>query len=291
MRVRIKNGASRWVDVNSYIEPLICDRPVLIAIDQSKTNTAVIVGTLDNTIIDIMEFSGNDPEFYDKAGDTTVFCRELSYYLEYRLSKLRIVNFYQEAPIGPKKWHKNTEDKSGYSHYKSQMVLTQIRGCLLELGLKMTGRPSIEVVNTDWKGRILPDGYRGRDEKGSHRYLREINMTWWSYTDDVTDAVCIYMYALWHERNKGLIICSDIEKPLYKYQCYMTDRIFVPDKARAFRAEKGLSCDSIASYYTNRTSDVGAVKLDLNTLTLEDISKYAKFMTTHSEPYLVIKRE
>lgn len=290
MRLRVNNGRSTWYDKETYIDPLVFKKPVIVAIDQSKTNTAIVIGSKDKEIYYIAECSGNDKEFYEVAGNTTEFCEELDSFLTKLLARGNLVGFWQEEPILKKPNWKKSKRSNGYDFYKSQMVLTEIRGCLLQTAVKLTGRPSTEVGNMDWKGGILPDGYRGHSEKGSYRFMCDVDPKWVNWTDDVTDALCIYLYAVKTCNSSQNIICTDIEKAEYDYSFSIVDQSAVPENALSFVASNKLSCRDNAVYFINRSSRIGSSKLNVDTLNLEDISKYAVNLYTMSDPYLLVCR-
>lgn len=294
MRLRVNNGRSSWYDTNTYVEPLIGNQPLIVAIDQSKTNCAIIVGTTDRKVIHIAEASGNDPEFYERAGDTTTFCVELTDYLAKLLGRSTIHGMWQEKPIfkdNDSKWYKGKKERGdGYSHFKSQLVLTEIRAALLNFSIKLTGEPSKEVINTEWKGKILPDGYRGQKEKGSWRYLSQLDPKWINYTDDVTDALCIYLYAIATMGPAPIGICNEVEKPVYNYILSIVDSCAVPKTAVHFQVNSNMTCEDNAIYFSNRASGLGAAKLDVMKIPIKEIYTYAVNLYTMSEPYLLVKR-
>lgn len=289
MRLRVNNGRSTWFDKNTYIEPIITEQPLIVAIDQSKTNCAIIIGTKNKKILHIAECSGNDKDFYDKPANTTEYCAELDDYLCKLLKMSTLIGFWQEAPINPWK-KKKGGDSSGYAHYKSQMVLTEIRATLLRISQKLTGRDATEVINTDWKGRILPDGYRGQNEKGSHRYWATVDPKWLYYSHDVTDVLCIYLCAIQDCEKNDCILCVTQEESKFKYGVSIVDSFAVPNSAKQFTFNSKLTCDENATYYANRASGLGAAKLDIMSIQLSDLYKYAVNLYTMSEPYLLVRR-
>ena len=77
MLVVINNSNTFYYTLDSYIEPINTNADLVIAMDPSKTNFAMVVGDPMGNVIEIVEFSGNGRS-KGKAQDTTLYCLEIN---------------------------------------------------------------------------------------------------------------------------------------------------------------------------------------------------------------------
>lgn len=280
MRVRYK-GYSQYWDMRSEVTPLETSTDVMVAIDPSKSNMAVIIGTLAGKELALIEFSGNDKQFYESAMDTTEYLNELCEYLRRFLSKSNVEVVGIEQHIL----------KQGAQYYQSSTVLTELRAGLIQLSLELTRKKAWEINNSAWKGSILPDGYRGKSEKGSLRYLKGLDrVKYQDYNDDMTDVTCIYWYMVKHYygTNNNSIKCSGVEKPERDVGLMIMSDFLIPEGTKQFTYNPKFTLKDNAIYFANRTTESGFAQVPVDSLTLEDIYSYGGVTLPGSNPALYV---
>ncbi len=209
------------VDNNTYtkfwksgdkVNPMRYAGDVVISIDPSKTNMALVVGTPDGDILSCLEFSGNNRR-KGPVMDTSQYCKEVREFLSIYLSKANIYMVGVEQAIG----------KEGFEHYKSSMVLTEIRANILNFFLEVYQIKVIEINNWSWKFAVLPEGYRSKYEKGSKKWFVNTmpNSPYSKYFEaDITDCICIYWYMVSKMCSGYSVYCNKSEPcdiPFYYY--------------------------------------------------------------------------
>ena len=95
--------------------------------------------------------------------DTTVYCEEVRQFLKQYLVNANIYFVGVEQAI----------TKKGMEHHHSNMVLTEIRGNILNFFLDQYNVRVTEINNWSWKAGVLPKGYRGKFEKGSKKWFQD----------------------------------------------------------------------------------------------------------------------
>lgn len=268
MLYRLFNGNIHSFQHGDQVPDLRYYGQVVLCIDPSKTNCAMVIGDPGGEVISIVECSGNNWGT-GKPQDTTVFCSELKEFISSYLSNVEMVAIGLEKAI----------TKKGMEHHHSNMVLTEIRGALLNLFLEKWGfrTQDVEVNNWSWKRYVLPEGYRSQSEKGSIRYFSEYlgDKSYIYYHEaDVTDCLCIYQYVIRDMRNTYRIACTRAEKSSKKYMI----GIMPADanvKFREFDFNPSFSVEENVAFFANRSLKHGQALVDIGRLTLDDIYKHA----------------
>lgn len=263
-----KNG----IIVQTY-EPWYSNKKIAIAIDSSKSNTAIIVGDVYGNVLDDYEIDGKS----DK--DVTV----LSWNQRKELKKL-----FEGAKIqlvGIENIITKKSDTKGKDNpldiHMSRWKITHIFDSLICF-FQDNHNINPELVNQwDWKVDTLPEEYRKRDhKKGSLDYQKAIGSKYAYRSDDVTDAYCIYQFLA---REHGYKNIKEIEEPCSadkQYNCgiYPTSTN-VPPNAKQFVFNMDLTfkqnCDTMV--FNTLYSDVYCyARIPVSYLSIEDIYKYAK---------------
>ena len=211
MMYKLFNGPSRGFQHGDTVPSLDYTGEVVVAIDPSKTNCALVVGDPGGYILSIVEMSGNNWRV-GPVEDTTQYCSEVKEFITKHLAGAKVVKAGLEKAI----------TKRGMEHHHSNMVLTEIRGAILNLFWEVYGfrNNEVEVNNWSWKHAILPEGYRSQSEKGSKRYFSQyLNDKSYVYyfEADVTDCLCIYKYLIRDCKDTYTIACRAAEEPLKKF--------------------------------------------------------------------------
>ena len=229
--------------IGSPVRPLNYFGEVVIAFDPSKTNMAMVVGTPDNQILDCIEFSGNNRK-KGPAMDTSLYCQEVRQYLSTYLANVQLYCVGVEQALNYK----------GMDYYHSNMVLTEIRSNLLNFFLEQFNISVIEVANWSWKFSILPDGYRGKYEKGSKKWFlkNEPDSPYAQYYEaDMTDCLCIYWYLIKEKCSTYNLYCNRVEPKQADFNYYFRS-LEIQDAVRKVLYNPRFPLEANQIYYANR---------------------------------------
>lgn len=176
-----KNGEH----VSNY-EPSYSGQNIVIAIDSSKSNSAIIVGTPRGRVLDDYEIggSGSEVDVYD-------LCKYARSQLKNLFMDAKILFVGIEDII--------TKKSSGYNAglevHQSRAKITAVFNNYVFLFQEYFDITPTFINNWAWKSAILPEAYRTKKhKKGSKDWLRDSGSEYGSRKDDVTDALCIYSY-------------------------------------------------------------------------------------------------
>lgn len=268
----VKNNVEKFYFNNGdHVTPLNKNSEIVIAIDPSKTNMAVLIGSPFEEIYDILEFSGNNRK-RGPAMDTTVYCEQVREFLSKYLVNANIYMVGVEAAIS----------KRGLSYHHSNMVLTEIRGNILNFFLERFHIKVEEINNWSWKYAVLPEGYRSQSEKGSKRYMHDYfpNSSLNDYFEaDVTDVYCIYKYMCTKLCKGYNFVCCRKEEPnenTRKFYIYPSTLTKVAG-ARVIVLNEHFSITDNVTYLCNRTNYALYTMIpDISVLSLDEIYGHCK---------------
>ena len=246
------------------VVPLAYSGELVVTFDPSKSNMAMVLGTPKKEVLAIYEFSGNNR----KAGpvmDTTLYCAEVREFLLKLLAKAQLYIVAVEQAIM----------KKGNNYYHSSMVLTEIRGNLLNVFLQDFGIKVVEINNWVWKSHVLPEGYRSQREKGSKRFIRNYfpNSGWGNYFEaDVTDCLCIYWYVCGSFCKNYTMFCNRVEPCQYKLdKHFYPNRMPLEDNMPLVIYNDRYSMDENLAYYANRLSHPFVMRMPVDRLEIEEL--------------------
>lgn len=246
------------------VHPMDYGGEVVIAFDPSKTNMAMVIGTPDGDVLNVLEFSGNNRK-KGPVMDTTDYCQEVRSFLSQYLSNVSIYMVGLEQAI----------QKKGNEFYRSSMVLTEIRGNLLNFFQEQFDVKPIEINNWSWKFGVLPDGYRGKYEKGSKKwFLRNMPNSPYAqyYEADVTDCLCIYWYMVNKMCKNYVCYCNRYENCRLSYATLLLpENSQVTSKFREVIYNPTFSIEENLNYYVNRIMGTFFMKVPENAIPMEMI--------------------
>lgn len=278
MLYRLFNGVVHEYSSGDKVPDLKYTGQVVMAIDPSKTNCAVVIGDPGGEIISIVEMSGNNWSA-GPVEDTTQYCSEVREFLREYLKPADVYAIGLEKAI----------TKKGMMHHHSNMVLTEIRGALLNLFWEeyKLKKEDVEVNNWTWKHEILPEGYRSQSEKGSVRYFSEYlhdNTYAYYFAADVTDCVCIYKYLTNKTKNNYQIACREVEEKHNDFKYAVMPAWADALGNREFEYNPSFTAEQNAIYFANRSHKNGIAKVDISRLSIDEIySKSSGFTNIPKE--------
>lgn len=220
-------------------------RKIVIGIDSSKSNSAIVIGDPNGEVYNDYEIdgSGSENNVYIVASETRRVMRDL-------LFKADIVAVGIEDII-TKKEGKNFNP--GLDMHKSRAAITHIFDSFIILFMDYFNVMPALVPNQTWKATILPEEYNTRaHKKGSKDYYDECfpGSRWANRKDDVTDAYCIYQFIL---IKKKLHMDYTIERAsLFKgeFSWGLFDESIVPtlgNRAKKFNFNETLTLEQTAN--------------------------------------------
>ena len=272
MLVVVSNIKSFYWTRGDPVDALDYHGEVIVVFDPSKTNMAVVVGTPNGDIIGTIEFSGNNRK-RGPVMDTTLYCTEVKSYLSRYLSNCKVYMAAEEQAIMPAKG-----DKA--ANYKTSMVLTEIRAAILSFFLETYNIKCLEINNWSWKFAVLPEGYRGKFEKGSKRYFCTYfpESPYSHYFEaDMTDCICIYRYVVKQYCSAYMIYCSVPEDKLSDYQFGLVKQSLLLPNERQVTLNPNYSLEKNMNYYANRLFGVFTLLVDPEYLEISDIYGHVTF--------------
>lgn len=199
-----KNG-----NILEDFSPCYAGKNLVIAIDSSKSNSAMVVGKPDGTILDDYEISGAgaNVDVYDLCADTRQFIKEL-----FRGAYIRFVGI-EDIITKKEKTYK------GIDIHQSRAKITAVFNNFIFAFEEYYGIRPKPINNWAWKSNVLPEKYRKKDhDKGSKDYFNDLGNRWAGRKDDVTDAVCIFIYIMKLIPIKVKGDLTVISPPKYDYQ-------------------------------------------------------------------------
>lgn len=194
----------------SEVYPRYEAQEIVVGIDSSKKNTAIVVGDTHYNILDIYEIDG--------SADKEVL--ELCYAQRQLLG--RIFTNARPSVVGIE--DVITTESMGIKMHQSRFKITAVFMSFISF-FQDTFKITPELVNNwDWKVAVLPSEFRTREHsKGSLSYFKHIQSKYADYTDDATDAVCIYKFLCKrHGFTEGVLV-TDKEPMCSIYEFFLTN--------------------------------------------------------------------
>lgn len=223
--------------------PCYAGKNIVIAIDSSKSNSAMVVGLPDGTVLDDFEISGagSNVDVYDLCKDTRAFLKEI-----FKGSYIRFVGI-EDIITKKEKAYK------GIDIHTSRAKITAVFNNFIFAFEEYYGIRPVPINNWTWKSNVLPEKYRKKDhDKGSKDYFNDLGNRWAGRKDDVTDAVCIFIYIikLVPIKVKGELLV--ITPPRYQYEYALFPETFpMADSAKEFDVRVKGDLEQIAASISN----------------------------------------
>jgi hypothetical protein len=260
------------------VHPVESKLPVIIACDQSKRGYAVKVGDISGKQLKLFEMSG-------EGMTTEKFCEEFAEYFRLLFRNVEIDYVAYEAMIL----------KKGMQYYSSSETLHDIRVATKNVFKELTGTYPDEINNQEWKTSVLPKGFRGRDEKGSQRFLKSLNyQEWYDASDNITDVWCIFEHVKVLRHTRQAVKCTGVEPVMYKTEIYIVSvsDSLLTRQYNSFHYNPEFSVEDNANYFVNRIPVLGVAEVPVQVLTLQEIYNYARgFVSIPTRAFLTVRRD
>lgn len=180
-------------------KPEYVGRNIIVAIDASKTNSAMFVSDEYGNILNDYEISG------DKYDDIYYQTWEQRKFLKTLFEGSHVMLGGIEDII--------TKDSRGMEEHESRLKITLVYASFISAFQDYCGCTLEPINNWAWKSDILPEKYRTRNHhKGSLDWHKDMHSRYANRKDDITDAWCILQHLLKkHNISKIIHISDDIE--------------------------------------------------------------------------------
>lgn len=242
---------------------------IVIAIDSSKTNSAILVGDIDGNVLDDYEISG-------AGGDTNVYdlCRFTRRELKnlFRGSYIEFVGI--EDIITKKSESGKYGSNKGLDIHQSRYKITAVFDNFIFYFDEFHNVMPILIPQWSWKSTTLPEEYRTRaHKKGSKDYMQDMGWVYANRKDDVTDAFFILMYIY---QTYSFNVTRYINEIVPTHKSY--DYIILPEdvtmpKTPIYESRNTDSLKHNIESIVERTDSGGTALLvwDINDLSIEEI--------------------
>ncbi len=268
MLVVIENTQGFFWHIGNPVVPVNYHGEVVVVIDPSKTNMAMLVATPKGEHLAHIEFSGNNRRS-GPIDDNTVYCYEFREYVRQFLQFCRVYMVAVEEAV--------TVKGAKTNHY-TNLTLTEIRANILGFFLENYGIKPIEVNNWSWKFGSLPEGFRGKYEKGSKKYFTQCfpNSPLSHYFEaDMTDCCCILKYVIKQYCGGYAVYCSAQEENFTPYKYTLVRANFTLPDERKVLFNPSFTLEENMNYYANRLFGIFTMVLEMDDLTLDQIYEHA----------------
>lgn len=253
---------------------------IILSIDSSKSNTAMIVWGTDWIALDAYEISGagGDVDVYDLCWDTRNALDKL-----FHGAKVMLVGI--EDIVTKAKDNKFT----GLNHHESRRKITAVFDNLVFYSQDRFGVNPVKVNNWSWKAGVLPEEYRkDSHRKGSWDWLNDIGSRWAGMKDDVTDAYCIGLYLKSLNQYNFEVVkeVRSTEPPKYSYDFKIYPEAYeVPSICKKFDIKNGDTLQHNLDTISNQLDkkQIGCVSVPTEMLPMELI--YSDKLSTNGMEY------
>lgn len=254
-----KNGNA----VHRY-EPSYVGQSIVIGIDSSKSNTAICVGDLSGNILDDYEIAGggSDVDVYD-------LCKS---------SRRQLATLFQDANIMAVGIEdiitKKEKGYNGLDIHQSRYKITAVYDSMIFMFDDYFNKRPIRVSNWSWKSTILPSSFRTKEhKKGSKDWFQAMGSPYGNRKDDVTDAICIYMYLIKTLDLKEIIKVTGTKPINISYQYLILPETAVFPNMKEFEIVNDDTLeDNIATIASMLTDDeAGVVKVPTEHIPIEEL--------------------
>ena len=279
------------IKVSNY-EPLYSNKKIIVAIDSSKSNSAIVVGDTVGHVLDDFEINGSGAgvDVYDLCRETRAQLKNL-----FRGSDILLVGIEDIIT-------KNEKGYKGIEIHQSRAKITTVWNNFIFFFDEFFDIMPVLVNNWAWKAGVLPEKYRTKNhDKGSKDWFMSLGNQWADRKDDVTDAVCIYLYLRKVTNIKPVYEIKEIQIPTHEYEFSIYPKsMTLPESVKAFIiANNGLLEHNMATVANSlEIGQLGYIEVPIEAVPIEWLyssalkysSKYSYDRNTE-HVYIVIGRK
>lgn len=265
---------------------------VVVSIDSSKSNTAMMVWDEYGNPMDDYEISGagSDVDVYDLCWQTRKELKNL-------FNGANILRVGIEDIIT-----KNEKGYKGIEIHQSRYKITAVFDNLIFFFQEYHNQTPRRINNQAWKAGVLPEHLRKKDiHKGSKLFCEMLGNRWAGRKDDVTDCYCIGLYMFMTEKFESSYAIESTVPFTGSYEFGIFPISFpIPANAKNFIIKNTdtlqHNIETIASRV--RVGQPGCVKVVVGMLSIDDVysdrvqySKQYRYDKGCSEVLVVVFRK
>ena len=255
-----KNGVPVYEFTPSY-----GGKKIIISIDSSKSNSAMVVWDEYGHPLDDYEISGAGREV-----DVYTLCWDMRKELDKLLYGSDVILVGIEDIITKKE-----DGYHGLDHHMSRAKITAVFDNFIFYFQDRFNYDPIRIPNQSWKADILPEEYRKRThKKGSKDWLTDIGSRWADRKDDVTDAVCIGYYLIKHNKVESAYEIDATKPADYEYDYIIYPQGYArPASSKLFIIKNNDTLEHNLNTIANRIEygQIGCVVVPLDKIPIEVI--------------------
>lgn len=266
-------------------------KKIIIAIDSSRTNTAITVDDEYGNKLADFEFGGSaEDDIYEQ-------CRWIRKILSTVFEEAKPVIVGIEDIITKKDGSGNGSVYSaGINIHHSRAVITAVFNRIIFYFQDYHDITPELINNQHWKASVLPEEYRKRShDKGSLDWHRDRRTNLANRSDDITDSDCIMEYLkMKHNISNAVKITDECENKSanYDYRIVPTSMNF--SGAKKFIDNPNIPINYKCNFIANRLkyNEMGYTFLDTKSLPIEVIysKAYGKFEKFSNQVALLVQR-
>lgn len=259
--------------VYDIIQPRYAGKELIVAIDSSKSNSAIAVADNRGNLIDYLELNGKTDGTTEE--DTLHLCQTERETLKviFQGAKFKYVGIENIIT-------KRVQGRSGMTEHESRFKITAVFMSFIAFFQDNFDITPELINNWSWKSAILPEQFRHKDVgKGSLAYFKSINSKYKYCTDDVTDAICILMYLCKIHSVKTGIEIKEPELSSFKHKVFLTCKSFKTNRnEELFYVNENLTLEQNVSTMSSRIGNdphrVAVAEIRTAWVSWDDLYKY-----------------
>lgn len=285
--------------VYDIVQPRYAGKELIVAIDSSKSNSAMAVADNRGNLIDYIELNGKTDGTAEE--DTLHLCQVERETLKviFQGAKFKYVGIENiitkrtEKKKTGNSSQDNRQGRNGMTEHESRFKITAVFMSFISFFQDNFNITPELINNWSWKASILPEQFRHKDvHKGSLEYFKSINSKYKYCTDDVTDAICILMYLCKIHNVKTGVEIKEPELSSFKHKVILTCKSFKTNrKEELFYVNENLTLEQNINTMSSRIGNdphcVAVAEIRTAWINWDDLYKYC--CGTFSKRELVLK--
>lgn len=273
-----KNG----IEFHTF-RPEYTGQEIIVAIDSSKTDSAIIVADkFGNPLNDYDICGSSSDDIYWQTCEQRKFIKTI-------FNGAKIILGGIEDII--------TRKSKGMEEHESRLKITLVYASFISSFQDYLGYTLDRVNNWAWKSDILPEEYRTQEHyKGSKDWCNDTRNKYAGRNDNITDAYCILLHLLKSNNISNIIeISSNIEDMKPCDWVYVSGHMNLTGNIE-FKYNESLSIEQNIAFVSNRLPENNTVcffKVPTNKLDIKEIYNrcYKTFARKEDELIIMIYKE
>lgn len=265
--------------------PMYAGRVIMVAIDSSKSNSAIAVGDECGNEIGYIELNGKEDGTTEEATLKLCQAERKALRILFKDAKPRYVgieNIITKVVRGR---------ETGMTEHESRFKITAVFNSFIAFFQDEFDITPQLINNKAWKSATLPQEFcKLNIGKGSLAYFKSINSKYRFCSDDVCDAVCILKYMCMTNNVQLGYKITNVELSSHKFHTYIVNKNYPIGKPEMlFLLNEDLTLEQnvkTISHALASSGKVGIANVKTNWLEWDDLYKYCVGKFEMREPVL-----